>query len=145
MAVRFIDANIFLRAITESGDGVQTPASQALLNRLSAGTEKVTTSSLVLFEVIFTLHRTYKQPKERVAHLLTRILEPRSFQLSSKQEWYDALAVWLEYPIDFTDAYNVVQMRLAGISEIYAWDKGYDYVKDINRIEPSDAPTEEAA
>jgi predicted nucleic acid-binding protein len=47
-------------------------------------------------------------------------------------------AAWLEYPIDFTDAYYVACMRSAGISEIYAWDRGYSHVKDINRIEPNE-------
>src|SRR3954454_8577410 len=61
MAVRFIDAKIILRALTQS-EPAQAAASQALLLRVEAGKEKVTTSPLVLFEVIFTLQspRSYK-------------------------------------------------------------------------------------
>src|SRR5512142_2927625 len=39
----------------------------ALLRCIQAGTEQVTTSPLVLFEVVFLLERTYQLPKDRVA------------------------------------------------------------------------------
>lgn len=146
MAVRFIDANVFLRALTGS-EPAQAAASRSLLFRLEDGTEKAATSPLVLFEVIFTLHspRSYNHSKERVVELISPLFELRGLQLPNKQLWLEAFAVWLKYPIDFTDAHNVAFMRSAGISEIYAWDKGYSRVADIKRIEPSDPPAEEAA
>jgi predicted nucleic acid-binding protein len=146
MALRFIDANIILRVLTQS-DSAQAKASRSLLLRVEDGEEKVTTSSLVLFEVIFTLRspRSYKLPKRRVVELVSPFIELRGLQILNKQLWLDAFAVWLEYPIDFTDAYNVAHMRSASISEIYAWDKGYDHVSDIKRVEPPELAVDEAA
>jgi uncharacterized protein len=145
-AVRFIDANVLLRALTGS-EPAQAAASRGLLLRVEAGEEKITTSPLVLFEVIFTLHskRSYNYPKERVAELLSPIIEMRGLQLPHKQLWLDALAAWLQYPIDFTDAYKVVIMESSGVVEVYAWDKGYDHVHTIRRLEPSEMAEEEAA
>jgi len=145
MTLRFIDANIILRALTKS-EPAQAAASQALLLRVESGEEKVTTSPLVLFEVIFTLQsaRSYKLPKERVVELVSPLIEFRGLQIPNKQLWMDTFAAWLEYPIDFTDAYNVAHMRSAGITEIYAWDKGYDHVNGIVRIEPEQARKEAA-
>jgi predicted nucleic acid-binding protein len=101
----------------------------------------VTTSPLVLFEVVFTLHspRSYNHPKERVVALLSPLLDLRGFKVANKSQWRQAFQTWLQYPIDFTDAYNVAVMRAAGIKEIYAWDKGYSHVPDITRVEPGDA------
>src|SRR3954452_23029225 len=126
MAFRFIDANIILRAPTQS-DPEQAKSSRLLLLRVEDGEEKVTTSPLVLFEVVFTLQspRSYKLSKERVVELVSPVIELRGLQMPNKQLWLDAFAVWLEYPIDFTDAYNVAYMRSIGISDIYAWDRGY--------------------
>src|SRR3954468_11928357 len=140
MAVRFIDANVFLRALTGS-EAAQAAASRSLLFRLEAGTEKATTSPLVLFEVIFTLHspRSYDHPKERVVELMSPLFELRGLQIPNKQLWLEAFTVWLQYPIDFTDAHNVAVMRADGISEIYAWDRGYKHVKDIERIDPMES------
>jgi uncharacterized protein len=146
MALRFIDANIILRSLTQS-DPAQAAASRSLLLRVETGEEKVTTSPLVLFEVVFTLHspRSYNEPKERIVELVSPLIELRGLQIPNKQLWFDAFSVWLEYQIDFTDAYNVAVMRSAGIKEIYAWDKGYDHVPNVRRIEPSEPPLEDAA
>jgi uncharacterized protein len=141
MAPRFVDANVFLRFLTQS-DPVQAAAAHALFLRVESGEEKVTTSALVLFEVIFTLHspRSYNQPKERIAELLSPLIELRGLQLRNRQLWLDSFAAWLRYPLDFTDAYNVAYMRSVGLSEIYAWDRGYDHVADIQRLEPAEEP-----
>jgi predicted nucleic acid-binding protein len=146
MTLRFIDANIILRVLTQS-DSAQAEASRSLLLRVEDGEEKVTTSPLVLFEIIFTLQspRSYKLPKQRVVQLMLPLIELRGLQIPNKQLWFDAFAVWLEHPIDFTDAYNVAYMRATGISEIYAWDKDYDHVPDIKRVEPNESSADEAA
>lgn len=145
-ALRFIDANILLRALTGT-EPAQAAASRALLLRVEAGQEKITTSSLVLFEVIFTLHskRSYNLPKERVAGLLSPVIQLRNFQIPKKHLWLEALHKWSTYPIDFTDAYNVVVMESSGVLEVYAWDRGYDQVGTITRIEPAAESEGEAA
>lgn len=142
---RFIDTNVFLKALTGS-EPDQAEPSRSLLLRVEAGLEKVSTSPLVLFEVIFTLHskRSYNYTKERIVELLIPIIEVRDLQIQGRQVWLDALDTWLTYPIDFADAYNVAFMRAAGIKEIYAWDRGYNYVKEIKCIEPSEAKEEDA-
>jgi predicted nucleic acid-binding protein len=146
MAVRFIDTNVLLRALTGTSPD-QAAAARALLFRVEAGLERVTTSPLVLFEVIFTLHsaRSYNHPKERVVELVSPVIELRGLQLPNKQLWLDAFALWLAHSIDFADAFNVASMRTHGITEIYTWDKGYSHVSDITCIEPTWTREEEAA
>ena len=143
MALRCIDTNVFLRHFI-ADDVEKAKAAQALLLRVESGIERVTTSPLVLFEVVFILHRTYKVPKQDVASLVGGLLDYRGLQLAGKELWRDAFAVWLKYPIDFTDAFNVAFMRSVGINAIYAWDRGYSHVKDITRVEP-DVNDEQAA
>lgn len=144
MQLRFIDANVFLRHLL-ADDPTKAPRARALLLRLEKGTEKATTSPLVLFEVIFTLHRSYGVAKHRVAGYVSEFLNLRGLQVPDKQLWRDALTTWVTYAIDFTDAYNVATMRSTGISEMYAWDRGYDTVLDIRRIEPPEPEEEKEA
>jgi uncharacterized protein len=145
MAIRFIDTNVFLRALTGTNPN-QATASRALLFRVEAGQERVITSPLVLFEIIFTLHspRSYNHPKERVVELVSPVIELRGLQLPNKQLWLDAFALWLARPIDFADAFNVASMRMSGTTKVYAWDQGYDHVPEITRIEPSEITGEAA-
>src|SRR4051794_39999140 len=144
MVFRCIDTNVFLRHFL-ADDVRKAIAARELLLRVEAGTERVTTPPLALFELVFTLHRGHKVQKHNVAALLSGILAYRGLHFASKELWRDAFAVWLEYPIDFTDAYNVAFMRSAGIKDVYAWDRGYDHVSGIKRIEPSESVGEEAA
>lgn len=101
MTLRFVDANVFLRFLTRS-DPAQAAGARALFLRVEAGEEKITTSPLVLFEVIFTLHspRSYNQPKELIVELLSPLIELRGLQIRNRQLWSDAFSVWLKYPID---------------------------------------------
>jgi predicted nucleic acid-binding protein len=144
MPVRFIDTNVFLRHFL-ADDRKKAAAAQALLLRVEAGTEQVTTSPLVLFELVFILHRTYKLPKDKVVELVSGVLEYRGLQVTGKDLWRAAFETWLTHPLDFTDAFNVAAMRAGGVREIYAWDRGYGHVSGIARVEPTEAIEEEAA
>jgi predicted nucleic acid-binding protein len=57
-------------------------------------------------------------------------------QVPNKSIWFSAFSVWVANDIDFTDAFNVATMHHTGLTEIYAWDRGYDDVPGIKRIEP---------
>ena len=144
MAARFIDTNVFLRHFL-ADDQDKAAAAQGVLLRIESGEEQVMTSHLVLFELVFILHRTYKLPKDEVVALVAGLLDYRGLQLVGKEIWRTAFDVWTAHTIDFTDAYNVAVMRATGVTEIYAWDRGYNQVADITRIEPGESSEEEAA
>jgi predicted nucleic acid-binding protein len=144
MKLRFIDTNVFLRHFLID-DEEKAQAARSLLLRIEAGAEQVTTSPLVLFELVFILHRVYKQLKDKVAPLVSGVLDYRGLQLAGKDVWRSAFEIWLTHPIDFADAFNVASMRAHGIKEIYAWDRGYGQVSGITRIEPVEAEATEAA
>src|SRR3954470_21595170 len=121
MSSHFVDTNIFLRFLTES-DPVQADAARTLFSRIRSGQEEAFTSPLVLFEVVFTLHspRSYNLPKERIAEVVSPLLDLRGLQIPQKKLWFDAFSVWIKYPIDFPDAYDVAYMRSRGITGIYS-------------------------
>jgi hypothetical protein len=81
MVLRFIDSNVFLRHFL-ADDVRKAAAARQLLLRVEAGTERVTTSPLVLFELVFILHRSYKVPKDKVASLVGGVLDYRGLHLA---------------------------------------------------------------
>ena len=54
MTDRFIDANIFIRHITND-NAIQSPASRELFRAIEAGQQAAWTSDLVVAEVVFVL------------------------------------------------------------------------------------------
>ncbi|MGH2366478.1 MAG: PIN domain-containing protein [Chloroflexota bacterium] len=76
MPARFLDTNIFIRYFTRD-DEAKAARALALLERVERG-EKVVTSVMVAFKVVFTLERSYQLSKPRVHELLADLLSLQS-------------------------------------------------------------------
>jgi predicted nucleic-acid-binding protein len=117
--MQFLTTDIFLSFLTETNTP-RAEAARAVLRVVESGTGKITTSSIVLYELITVLHDAagYHQPKERVVDTLTSLLGLRGFYVEDKQVWIDALTLWQRQPIELTDAYNSAYARHHGISTL---------------------------
>ncbi len=107
-----------------------------LLIRIERGEEKVITSSLVIFETAFTLQSFYKVPRREIKELLLPIISLRGIQLPEKSVFYKAFDLYVHQNISFADAYNAAYMISEEISSIYSWDKDFDKIDGVVRIEP---------
>ena len=135
MSGSFIDTNVFLRYLTED-DPTKAERCLALLQRIERGEERALTSPLVIFEVVFTLQRSYKLPKAEVRELVTPIIELRALHIPGKHLFYRAFDLYVEQNISFADAYNAVYMDAHDADEVYSYDAEFDRVTRINRVEP---------
>jgi uncharacterized protein len=48
-----------------------------------------------------------------------------------------ALDYYVEQNISYADAYNAAWMQGEGIAEVYSWDREFDRVAGLTRIEPA--------
>ena len=135
MPARFLDTNVLLRYLTPD-DPDRAAAALALLTRVEQQQERLVTSSLVIFETIFTLQKRYNFPMQDIRDALTDLISMRGLQLSSKALWVEALNLFASQNLPFADAYNAVFMRSRGLSEIYGWDGDFDNIAGISRVEP---------
>ena len=134
--MRFLDTNILLRYFT--GDSVEMAESaRRLLAMIQRGEEKVVTSPLVVFEVVFTLQRTYGVPSEGIRSMVGAIISLPGIRFAEKRLCLDALDVFVEQRISFADAYTVVHMIAREITEICSWVSDFDKVEGITRIVPT--------
>ena len=109
---------------------------RALLMRVDRGEEKIITSPLVIFEVIFTLQSFYKVERTRIRDLITPIVALRGLELPLKIIFDQALDLYAGTTISFADAYNAAYMQWRGTNEIYTWDTDFDRLAGIVRLEP---------
>ena len=137
MEGRFLDTNILMRYL--AGDDEQK-AQKALdlLIRIEKGEEKGITSPLVIFETVFLLQRSYKVPKQRIREILLPIISLRNLYLPDKNLCYQAFVIYVDKNIPFADAYYAAYMLKEGISHIYSWDKDFDKIEGITRLEPEE-------
>lgn len=135
MQVCFLDTNILLRYLTRD-DIHKAQCALSLLTRVERGEEKVVTSPLVIFETIFTLQSLYKVPRQQIKDLLLPIIALRNLQLSDKGVYQRAFDFYTSKNISFADAYNAAYMIDEEIAQIYSWDKDFDKIEGIVRLEP---------
>ena len=135
MSVCFMDTNILLRYLTRD-DEQKAQRALSLLTRVERSEEKVITSSLVIFETIFTLQSFYKVPQPRIKELVLPIIALRGLQLPGKNIYYHAFDLYVTKNISFADAYNAAYALSEKISNVYSWDKDFDKIEGIVRLEP---------
>jgi predicted nucleic acid-binding protein len=135
METKFVDTNIFLRYLTKD-DPSKYEKCKEIFKKAMKGEIAITTSGMVIAELVWTLLSYYKVPKAEVVEKVTVIVGTKSLSIPDKQIVADALVLFARKNIDFIDAYNAVFMRYHGLREIYSYDQDFELMEDIRRQEP---------
>jgi predicted nucleic acid-binding protein len=140
---RFIDTNVFLRYVTTPETEEQRrkhDASEALLQRVSLGEESVITTESVIAEILFVLcsPRQYGVERGMAVDLVRPLLELSGLELPGKTMYLRALDIFRTHTqLDVEDAISVAFMERRGVNEIWSYDKDFDRVPDVVRLEPA--------
>jgi predicted nucleic acid-binding protein len=135
METKFVDTNIFLRYLTKD-DPSKYEKCKEIFKKAMKGEIAITTSGMVIAELVWTLLSYYKVQKAEVVEKVTVIVGTKSLSIPDKQIVADALVLFARKNIDFIDAYNAVFMRYHGLREIYSYDEDFELMEDIQRQEP---------
>ena len=135
MKARFIDTNVFLRFLTADLPE-QAEACAELIHRLRDGREVAHVSPLAVAESIWTLERFYGLSKEEVVGKVVPLLKLRGVRVVGKALFLSALPLYVQRNVSFADAYMAVQMQQTGSEEIYSYDRDFDRLPPVRRVEP---------
>jgi uncharacterized protein len=135
MESKFVDTNVFLRYLTKD-DLSKYERCREMFRRSLEGEIAISTSGMVIAELIWTLLSYYKVPKAEVIEKVSVILGTESLFIPDKDVLADALVLYGRKNIDFIDAYNAVFMKYQGLREIYSYDEDFGTIEDIERKEP---------
>jgi predicted nucleic acid-binding protein len=130
-----VDTSVLLRHFT--GDNVDhSPRANALVARIAAEEVVVRVTDQVIFEAAFTLERTYKISKTEIRDALVDFIDLPAVLLPGKQLWPNIFDVYARTSLSIVDAYHAVTMLRLGITEIISFDRDFDRIPGITRIEP---------
>jgi predicted nucleic acid-binding protein len=136
MATPFLDTNILLRHLLQD-HSEQSPKATAYLARIESGELRVQIAETVIFETVFTLQRQYGHPKAAIRDSLVPLIELPGIVLPGKQRFRQVFDLYVDLNISFVDAYHIVFMRQRKLSQIVSFDKQFDRVPGIERVEPT--------
>jgi len=133
--MRFVDTNVFLRFLVNDIPKL-ADACEALFRKAVAGKETLYTTDLVIAEIVWVLESYYELSRSDVRAKVEKILNTQGLTCDNQEAIVHALALYEEKEIDYIDAYNACILRMKGISEIYSYDKHYDRLIWLLRLEP---------
>lgn len=136
--MKFLDTNIFVRLLA-ADDEKKTDACFRLFQRIQKGEESVTTAEVIIAEVVYVLSSPslYRLSHDEISARLAPLLSLRSLKLRNKRTYLRALDLYATHPsLDFEDALSVAHMERQGISEIVTYDRDFDRLPGIKRIDP---------
>ena len=131
----FLDTNVILRHLL--GDHPEhSPRATAYLRRVEEGEIQVRTSELVVFEAVFTLERHYRQPRARIREALLSLIALPGIVLPGKRRLRRVFDLYVDLKLPFADACHAVLMERLKAGEIVTFDREFDRVPGIQRLEP---------
>ncbi len=135
MTTPFLDTNIFLRHLRQDHPILSAKAT-AIFERIEVGELKVRICDTVIFETVFTLQRSYNQPRHRIADALLPLIQLPGVILPGKRLFQRAFALYRSAsPIGFADCYHTAFMEHLRINEILSFDSDFDRIPGIKRRE----------
>ncbi|MCY4583774.1 MAG: type II toxin-antitoxin system VapC family toxin [Chloroflexi bacterium] len=137
--MRFLDTNVVLRYLT-GDDEVKAAASYQLFQRVQRGEEDLFACEAIVSEVAYVLsspRAPYRLTHEDIRARLLPILTLRGLRFPQKQVCLHALDIYAGAPfLDFEDALAVAHMEHVGATEIVSYDRDFDRIPGITRVEP---------
>ena len=133
----FVDTNVFIRFLVRD-DLVKTARSAELLARADRGAIELMTSEAVVLEVVQVLssRRVYGMERATIATVMQSLLENRGLRLDHKTAIIRAFDLYEATTLDYTDCLAVEHARRMGDGTVYSYDRDFDRVPGVRRLEP---------
>lgn len=125
-----IDTDIIIRYLTKDDSG----KAKRLENWLELG-EKAAVSDVTIAEVFWTLRSFYKLAKTEVIDYLQALIHHKAINCN-QQIIGLTFSILKEYNLSFIDSYLAAYSILNEEGKIMSYDKGFDKLKAIKRLEP---------
>ena len=133
--MKFVDTNVFIRYMTDDFPE-KTAACEKLFKRAFQNKETLFTTELVIAEIIWVLGSYYELSKDEVREKVEKILNTPNLFCPNKELILTALALYADKNIDYIDAYNALIIKEQKIATVYSFDKHYERIAWIKRVEP---------
>ena len=135
MTLPFLDTNVLLRHLAD--DHIEhSPRSSVFLARIERGELSVRIADSVVFETVFTLQTHYKRTRNVIRSAVFPIIELPGIVLPAKSRWKRAFDLYVGTTLSLVDAHLVATMEDLCVDTIVSFDKGFDKIAGITRIEP---------
>ena len=130
----FFDVRVGYRKLND--EPIKAQRCLELLHRAERRELQLFTSEMVVADVVWILQTRYGLSRAEVRASVLPIIQMPGLKLANKALYSQIFDLYVQYNIDYIDAYNVVVMHQLGLTEIYSYDGDFKRVTGITRLEP---------
>ena len=132
-----IDTDVIIRLLTGDARQKQERA-RALFKQIEAGELTVLAPVTVIADALYVLTSPAicHLAKNEAVGLLLAIVRLPHFRVTNRRTVLRAMDLYVSANIDFGDAYIAATLERLGADTVYSYDKGFDRIKGIKRLEP---------
>ena len=130
----YVDANVLIRHFL-SDHNEHSPRATAFFQRLDEGRQTVEFAETTLFEVVFTLGRTYKMSRPQVVRLMRGFLMLPAVTFPRRRRALVALEIFERSSFSFADAY-VAALAMESDGQVISFDRDFERIPGVTRVEP---------
>ncbi|OGM27709.1 hypothetical protein A3D00_00440 [Candidatus Woesebacteria bacterium RIFCSPHIGHO2_02_FULL_38_9] len=135
--MQFVDTNIFIRFLTND-EPVKAKKCFELFEQARLGKIKLQTTETVIAEIVYILSskKLYALNQSEISDKIIPIIRIRGIRIPDKSLIVKALQILAEYRLDFEDCILISHMWKKKSKDIYSYDRGFDKISSIKRLEP---------
>lgn len=125
-----IDADVVIRFLTRDD-----PRKADRFESFLVSGKKAELSDVSVAEIYWTLRSFYKFPKKKILEALGRLINTPAVTCG-REMMQATLDILAERTISFIDAYHAAYSVLRGDGRVMSFDRGFDRLPGIERVEP---------
>ncbi|MCL4390269.1 MAG: PIN domain-containing protein [Patescibacteria group bacterium] len=134
MTKYFADTNIFVRYYLKDDEKL-SPLAQKIIQNCLNGKYSLVICAVTLLETVWILGSFYKQPKDKLVNFLENILEIKNLTVADQDLTKTMFLTYRSTNVDITDSYFSALMDQEKIKEIFSFDRDFDKIPSIKRLE----------
>lgn len=123
-----IDTNIILRYLLGEKESEK-------IEKIFTSQNNLVIPDIVVAEVVWTLQRYYKWEKSKIVELFVSIFSNGNVEFNQTQI-FSTFETYLKHNVKYADAYIYQLMNQKKLKYIYSYDREFDRLEEIQRIEP---------
>lgn len=125
-----LDSDVIIRALT-----VDDPKKAERFRKYLQSPSELILTDVTIAEIFWTLSSFYKFKKSLILSSLETLIRDPAI-LCNSDLIRKAISILMETNLSFIDAYTSAYSIIKSDSRILSFDRGYDKLKEIRRIEP---------
>jgi len=125
-----VDTNIIVRIFIDDLNTLQVKAARNLVRKV----KQVYLTHVVIVEMVWVLMRAYQLPKPNIVNILHEICENAAFVVDDKTVLLDALTLFKNNTVEFSDCMILATAKLANVERIYTFDAKFACLEGVERL-----------